>query len=95
MKTLPLTRKHGGFHFRQIARQDNAAIYEQTKPGQQAVHYEVVRIRRQARREFARGEKRVVVEEMELYPSSERWGLDGWTFNDADAAWTKLRQIAA
>jgi hypothetical protein len=52
--------------------------------------YEVVRIRR---REGFQINGRLV-EPAEVYPNSEAWGVDGFTFTDKDAAFAKLREVA-
>jgi hypothetical protein len=88
---LPKEFRHDGFTYRQIARQGNAAIYEQTWNGcsNPSVCYEVVRIRR--REGFQVGDR--FVEPAEIYPNSETWGTDGFTFTDKDAAFAKLREL--
>jgi hypothetical protein len=74
-------------------RDDNAAIYEQTWNGclNPSISYEVIRIRR--REGFHIGGR--FVEPAEVYPNSEAWGMDGFTFTDKDAAFAKLRQLAS
>jgi hypothetical protein len=83
--------RHDGFTFRQIVREGDAAIYEQTWNGCQNpnVAYEVIRIRR--RKGFQIGSK--FVEPAEVYPKSEAWGVDGFTLTDKDAAFAKLRAL--
>jgi hypothetical protein len=90
-KPLATEFRHNGFTFRQIAREDNAAIYEQTWNGSQnpSVAYEVIRIRRHDG--FHIGER--FVEPAEVYPNSEAWGTDGFTITDRDAAFAKMRQL--
>jgi hypothetical protein len=90
-KPLPKQVRRDGFTFRQIAREGNAAIYEQTWNGCQnpSVCWEVIRIRR--REGFHVGVR--FVEPAEVYPKSEAWGVDGFTFTDKDAAFAKLREI--
>jgi hypothetical protein len=34
-----------------------------------------------------------LVEPAEVYPNSETWGVDGFTFTDKDAAFAKLREV--
>ena len=60
---------HDGFTFRQIAREGDIAIYEQTWNGcpNPSVAYEVVRIRRREAREI----KGKIIEAAEVYPRSE------------------------
>lgn len=89
-RPLPTQFRHDGFHYRQIAREGDAAIYEQTWAGclHPSVRYEVVRIRR--RDGFHIGGR--FVEPAEVYPNSEAWGVDGFTLTDRDAAFAKLRK---
>jgi len=80
------------FEYRQIARERDAAIYEQTWSGcsDPSVCYEVVRIRR---REGFQIDGRLV-EPAEVYPNSEAWGVDGFTLTDKDAAIAKMQEVA-
>jgi hypothetical protein len=34
------------------------------------------------------------VEPAEVYPNSDAWGVDGFTFTNKDAAFAKLRKVA-
>jgi hypothetical protein len=80
-----------GFNYRQIAREGDVAIYEQTWRGcaEPSVCYEVVRVRRRdAYERFGQ-----FYAATEFYPPSERWGADGFTLTDKDAAFAKLRVI--
>src|SRR5438067_1206729 len=79
-----------GFDYRQIARERDAAIYEQTWSGcpNPSVCYEVIHIRR---REGFQIDGRSV-EPAEVYPHSDAWGRDGFTCTDRDAAFAKLRE---
>jgi hypothetical protein len=88
---LPKEFRHDGFSYRQIAREGDAAIYEQTWNGfrNPSVSYEIIRIRR--REGFCIGGR--FVEPAEVYPRSEAWGLDGFSLSDRDAAFTKLREL--
>ncbi len=88
------TRFHlRGFDYRQIAREGDAAIYEQAWTGcsKPAVRYEVIRIRR--RDGFMIHGR--FVEPAEVYPNSEAWGTDGFTVTDTnkETAFAKLREI--
>jgi hypothetical protein len=80
-----------GFNYRQIAREKNAAIYEQTWQGcnNPSTSYEPIRIR--CRDGFHIAGR--FVEPAEVYPNSEAWGVDGWTVTSKDAAFAKLREI--
>jgi len=92
-KPLPTRFRHCGFDYRQIAREGNAAIYEQRWDGcaDPSLCYEVIRIRR--REGFQIGAR--LVEAAEVYPNSEAWGTDGFTLTDRDAAFAKLREVAS
>jgi hypothetical protein len=91
-KPLPKQFRRGGFAYRQIAREKDAAIYEQRWTGcaDPSVCYEVIRIRRREGFEVAGR----FVGPAEVYPSSEAWGADGFTLTDKDAAFAKLRELA-
>jgi hypothetical protein len=91
-KPLPVEFRSGGFNYRQIAREGDAAIYEQTwsRCSNASVCYEVIRIRR---REGFEIDGRLV-EPAEVYPGSDAWGVDGFTFTDEDAAFAKLKEVA-
>ena len=88
---LPTRFRTGGFEYRQIAREGNVAVYEQTWIGspKRSVCYEVIRIRRRAG--FQIGGR--FVEPAEVYPKSGAWGVDGFTLTDKDAAFAKMREI--
>jgi len=91
-KALPKRFRRDGFEYRQIAREGEAAIYEQTWThcSDPTVCYEVIRIRR--RDGFQIGGR--FVEPAEVYPNSDAWGVDGFTLTDRDAAFAKLREVA-
>jgi hypothetical protein len=90
-KPLPTRFRRDGFEYRQIAREGEAAIYEQTWSGcaEPSVCYEVIRIRR--RDGFQIGGR--FVEPAEIYPKADAWGVDGFTLTDKDAAFAKLREL--
>jgi hypothetical protein len=87
-KPLPKEFRRGGFDYRQIAREGNVAIYEQSWSGcsNPSVCYEVIRIR--YREGFQIGEKSV--EPYEIYPNADAWGVDGFTSTNRDKAWAKF-----
>ena len=91
-KPLPKEFRRGGFTFREIAREGNAAIYEQRWTGcaEPSVCYEVIRVRR--RDGFQIGGR--FVKPAEVYPNSEAWGTDGFTLTDKDAAFARLSELA-
>jgi hypothetical protein len=89
-KPLPKRFQHDGFDYRQIYREGDFAIYKQTwKSNEHTAAFEVIRIRK--REEFEIGGR--FVEAAEVYPNSEAWGVDGWTVQNKDAAFRKLREI--
>jgi hypothetical protein len=90
-KPLPKEFRHDGFKYRQIAREQDAVIYEQRWTGcaEPSVCYEVIRIRR--RDGFQIGGR--YVPPAEVYPKSESWGVDGWTVEDKETAFCKLREL--
>jgi hypothetical protein len=90
-KPLAVEFRSGGFNCRQIAREGDGAIYEQTwsSCANPSVSYEVIRIRR---REGFEIDGRFV-EPAEVYPGSDAWSVDGFTFTDKDAAFAKLREL--
>jgi hypothetical protein len=92
-KPLPTQFRHNGFAYKQVVREGDAAIYEQTWSGcpNPSISYEVIRIRR--RDGFQIGGR--FVEPAEVYPRSESWGVDGFTLTDKEAAFHKLRAIVA
>ena len=92
-KPLPTQFRHDRFDYRQIYREGDFAIYQQSWNGcpTRTVSYEVIWIRR--RNGFQIGGR--FVEAAEVYPNSQAWGVDGWTVQDKEAAFRKLREVAA
>jgi hypothetical protein len=90
-KPLPKEFRRDGFGYRQIAREGNAAIYEQRWTGcaEPSVCYEVIHVR--YRDGFHIGGR--FVEPAEVYPNSHAWGVDGFTLTDKEAAFAKLREL--
>jgi len=91
-KPLPREFRRDGFQYRQIAREGDAAIYEQTWTGcaEPSPAYEVIRIRQREGFQIGGG----FVEPAEVYPNSEAWGVDGFTLTNEGAAFAKLRELA-
>jgi len=89
-KPLPTEFRRDGLDYRQIAREGDAAIYQQTwKSNEASAAFEVIRIRK--REGFQIGSR--FVEPAEIYPNSEAWGMDGWTVLNREAAFRKLREV--
>lgn len=91
-KPLAKEFRRGGFTFRQIAREGDAAIYEQTWSGcrNPSVCFEVIRVRR---REGFEIDGRCI-QPASVYPASKLWGTDGFTLTNRDAAFAKLCELA-
>ena len=92
-RPLPKEFQRDRFTYRQIAREKDVAIYEQTWNGcrDPSVSYEVIRVRR---REGFEIDGRFV-KPAELYPASKEWGTNGWSLTTRDAAFAKLREISS
>jgi hypothetical protein len=90
-KPLATQFRRGGFDYRQIYREGDFAMYRQTwKGNEHSAGFEVIRIRR--RDGFQIGDK--FVEPYEIYPNSEAWGVDGFTFTNRNKAWAKFFEIS-
>jgi len=90
-RPLPKEFRHNGFDYRQIYRQGDLAIYRQTwKGSEHSAAFEVIRVKR---REAFQVEGRLI-EPAEVYPNSEGWDADGFTFTDKDGAFANLRELA-
>jgi len=91
-KPLQTRFRRDGFNYCQIAREGDAAIYEKrwircTEP---SVCYEVIWIKRRVGFQISGR----FVEPAEIYPASEVWGIDGFTFTNRDKAWVKFCEIS-
>lgn len=75
MKPLAKTFTKDGFTFTQVEREGDLAIYHKQKPGQESEVWEVVRIG--SHNGFTIGGN--VIAPAETYPSSESWGVCGFT----------------
>jgi hypothetical protein len=85
MKPLETEFRKNGYHYKQITRNDKAAVYSQDD-----TWYEVIKIKVHGEREFAGR----IIEAGESYPSAERWGTLGWTYGTLKDAMTKYEQIS-
>jgi hypothetical protein len=74
------------YTFKQIFRDGNLAIYQQTGENGD-VHFETVRIRKH-KQDFHN--KRAGDE---YYPSDKAWGVDGFTFLSLESAKQKLKEL--
>lgn len=88
MKPLETSFTENQFHFQQVFREKNTAIYERWKPGS-FHHFELIRIK-------IRPEEliyNVTYPERECYPSSEEWGKNAWTITDLEKALTRAKDL--
>jgi hypothetical protein len=96
-ETLPLRFEKSGWHFSQVARAGDVALYRRSKlydGTEGAVHYEVIRI---AHQREGLGKHGIVYAAKELYPPSASWGKRGWTFKtlpDAQATYATLVEVS-
>lgn len=74
--------QRNGFDFQQLERRGDVAIFLQSKGGR-SVAFEVVRIRVAPPHRFQDGRE---LPEREVYPSSEHWGLYGFTCETLERA---------
>lgn len=85
MKTLDVDFTSKGFHYRQLSRDGDVAVFGQKWGENGSTAYETVIVQRHNGREIA-GTK---IPPAEFYPSSGQWGIKGWTFTDRDQAFAK------
>jgi hypothetical protein len=90
-KPLPKEFRRDGFNYRQIYREGDFAIYQQTwKGNDDSAVFEVIRIRRREGFEI----NGRAVQPAEVYPSAKAWGVEGFTLTGKDAAFAKFRKLA-
>lgn len=90
MELLPLTFRRDGFDYEQVRRLAGVAIYKQTKGGQpHNIHFEVGIIKENKAWE-AFGLKHPA---KESWPSSEQWGIMGFTFCDLPSAEAMMARL--
>ena len=88
-KTVPAEFHKKGFHYRQLRRESDRAIYIQTRPDSALCNYEVIKIGRH--NGYVMGGS--FIAPAETYPGSSLWGLCGWTcqsLEDANARFNAL-----
>ena len=91
MKKLEKKITNKNFSYKQVTRETNVAIYEQTviDSSHSKKWYEVIIIRSHNGYEIA-GNK---VAPSEMYPSSNHWGTLGWTCDDLETAQKKFTKL--
>lgn len=96
MKMLPEVFTKKGFEHSQIWRRGNVAVYARKATTGTVTHYETIRIRADKGGKIASSDgsgKEYTIEAGERYPSSESWGILGWTFTDRNAAVAKAESL--
>jgi hypothetical protein len=89
MKTIDKEFTYKNFNYKQILRDGKIAIYEQKLKDGIKINYEVVIIEEHNGYEIA-GNK---FPPAEMYPSSNQWGVKGFTFTDYDDAFVKFKKL--
>ncbi len=89
MKILDLDFTYDQFQFRQLARENDVVLLEKSKLHFSQKTYEVIIIQRHPAQEI-HGRS---YPERESMPSSEAWGVSGWSLTALQAAQTKFRQV--
>lgn len=78
------------FRFRQLHRTDATALYVKSYRSGTAVGtpetYEVIRITKRPARKATICGVEVQFEAKEAFPSPEKWGVEGWTYNTLEEA---------
>lgn len=82
MKSIPTTFRRDGFDLVQIVRLGDCAIYRKFRG--RHVGFEVIRISQHHGK---------TIEPSEMYPSSKKWGVDGFTVPDYATALEKLAEL--
>ena len=92
MKPLGTTYRKNTFHYEQITRDGDIAIFKQRlREGVGCLAYEVIVIRKDPEREIAG----VVIPAHERAPGNEEWGRFGWTFPTLERARAKMKELVA
>jgi len=84
MNYAPLKKQFSkkGFEYEQMWRDDGFAIYRQSKKPINKFWYEAIKIRTSKGFKFEDS----VCEPREIYPSSEQWGMFGFTYSNMEDA---------
>ncbi len=92
MQPIPISFEKKGFQFKQVTRDGAWAIYKRWKTVSDGdtFHYEVIAIQHHNGRTFPDG---VYEAPKEFYPSAEQWGTKGFTFQDKELAFDKLKSM--
>lgn len=88
-KPVPATFNKKGFTYRQLKREGNRAIFEQTRGTSALCNYEVVRIGRH--HGYTMGGSYIAP--AETYPGSSLWGIAAWTCANMDDAMKRYEAL--
>lgn len=91
MKELSKTFDSKGFHFEQIKRAENVALYKRSSIGTKHFHYEVIYV--QSHNGYTINN--VNYPPSEYYPRSEDWGCKGFTYNKLNDALKCFKKLLA
>ncbi len=91
MTPIPLIFRRGGYDYKQVMRDDRAAIYRQSR-GEESDCFEVVILQKCPTHTWPDGNVTLAHEAM---PGSESWGSQGFTCTSLDAAKARFEQITA
>lgn len=87
-RVVPAEFRQSGFTLTQLKRAGNIALYVQTKR-RQTPAYEIVLLRKhEAYTAFGKE-----ISAGECYPSSEQWGVKGFTYRSIEAAERRFREL--
>lgn len=90
MKPLPEYFERKGWHHERLFREGRVAVYRRFNIGHE--HFETIVIKEQRERTLNTPGS-PVMPAMELYPSSEAWGKNGWTFHTYEEAEAKAKSL--
>ena len=91
MIPLATTFRADGFDFEQVDREGDLAIYRKTK-GEAQQSFDLGIVQNRVEHTWPNGNTTPAHESM---PSSEQWGVKGWTFNALTDARHRLNAVAA
>jgi hypothetical protein len=89
MKEIPPAFRQNGFEFKLVLREGNIGLFCKTKPGLGFESFEVAIIQRHDT--FVIHGKEI--EAAEHLPSSQQWGVKGWTYSNRVSADRKFDQL--
>src|SRR5260221_12705922 len=84
--------KAGGFLHDLLAQEGLVCLVQRTRDGTANVHFEVILLRQHNARTWPNGE---CTPAGWHYPGSERWGTDGWTYNELAKARQKYDRLCS